>query len=287
MPRITKHRWVNRAAPPLILATIASCVWYAWKNHVSPAMYQTAATDQLTAVANTIPKAVPQPVNTVITKQGDDLQFSLQAVPYKNVQRVEFYVENQLIGAAYTAPYSISVKASNMAAGSHTATAKIVTPAATAAAVPATFTTPLPSTPPTNPSASTPAVKPVVISTPVAHTVAAPGNVAVAVGTDGSNAILTWNASDGTAQYQIWRDGTQIALVAGTTYTDTGVVGGQSYVYQLAAVDGANNTSDFSSAVSVTMPAASTSDATTSSAASSDQLKQTSEQSTSDEQLAS
>lgn len=288
MLRLMKYRWVNRAAPPLILAAVASCVWYTWKNHVPPTVYQAAATDQLTVVANATPTPAPQPVNTVITKQGDDLQFSLQKVPYKNVQRVEFYIENQLIGAAYTAPYSISVKASDMAAGSHTATAKIVTPATTTAAVPATFTTPPPSAPPTNPSTSTPEAKPVVISTPVAHTLAAPGNVAATVGTGGGSAVLTWSAPDGAAQYQIWRDGTQIAVAASTTYTDTGLVGGQSYVYQIAAVDSANNTSGFSNAVNVTMPAATTSDATSSSSTtSSAQLRQPSEQSTSNEQPAS
>ena len=251
MPRLMKYRWANRVIPPFILATIASCVWYGWKNHTTPIVYPPPAVSNVNAVTHAAVTEIP-PVNAVVTKQGSDLHFSLDTPPYKNVQRVEFYVENQFVGAAYTKPYSVSVKESDLAAGSHTVTAKIVTPNTTAAAVPATFTTPppTPATPPVSPD-----TKPVIISTPAPSHVAAPTNLTATVTADGAGVNLAWDPVDGATQYQIWRDGTQVALATSQKYTDTSLSSGQTYVYQVVAVGDANNISDLSGAASVTMPA--------------------------------
>ena len=60
--------------------------------------------------------------------------------------------------------------------------------------------------------------------------------------------FLTWSASANAAGYRVSRDGVQIAEIAGTQYTDTGLVQGQSYIYTVKAY----NAHGESSAVSIT-----------------------------------
>lgn len=60
--------------------------------------------------------------------------------------------------------------------------------------------------------------------------------------------FLTWSASANAAGYRVSRDGVQIAEIAGTQYTDTGLVQGQSYTYTVKAY----NAHGESSAVSIT-----------------------------------
>jgi chitodextrinase len=71
-----------------------------------------------------------------------------------------------------------------------------------------------------------------------------PGNL---VATAGQNRIeLSWSAATdnaGVKEYQVLRDGLEIAVVVGTGHLDEGVTGGTEYDYQVVAVDFAGNES--------------------------------------------
>jgi chitodextrinase len=75
----------------------------------------------------------------------------------------------------------------------------------------------------------------------------------------GTQVDLSWNAStdnNAVAGYTIYRDGTSLATVSGSTltYTDAGVQTGVTYSYSVDAFDDAGNHSTQSSPVSVTIP---------------------------------
>lgn len=70
---------------------------------------------------------------------------------------------------------------------------------------------------------------------------------------------LSWGASTdnvGVSGYDLYRNGAKLTTVSGTMYTNTGLVGGTSYTYTVAARDAANNVSAQSAPVSVTTPSA-------------------------------
>jgi chitodextrinase len=65
---------------------------------------------------------------------------------------------------------------------------------------------------------------------------------------------LSWNAATdnvGVTGYQVFRNGTQVASLAGTTFTDTGLVSG-SYTYTVKARDAAGNVSPASAPLTAT-----------------------------------
>ena len=73
----------------------------------------------------------------------------------------------------------------------------------------------------------------------------APGNLKATAGT--GQVTLTWKASTdniGVTGYRIYRNGTQVGSVSGTTltYTDTGLARG-TYSYTVRAIDAAGNLS--------------------------------------------
>jgi len=71
---------------------------------------------------------------------------------------------------------------------------------------------------------------------------------------------LSWNAAtDNVAvtSYDLRRDGSIIATVSGTSYSDPGLAPDSAYVYSVRARDAAGNTSAFSSSVTVSTPASS------------------------------
>jgi hypothetical protein len=72
-----------------------------------------------------------------------------------------------------------------------------------------------------------------------------PGNLN-ASSTGATTANLTWTASTdarGVTGYDVWRDGVLRGTVSGTTFGDTGLVGGTTYNYSVIARDGAGNSS--------------------------------------------
>jgi chitodextrinase len=98
-------------------------------------------------------------------------------------------------------------------------------------------------------------------ATTVADTTAPtpPGNLTTTSVTS-SQAGLSWTASTdnvGVAGYQVLRNGSIIATVSGTSYTDTTVAPSTTYTYQVVAYDAAGNSAG-SAALQVTTPAAGT-----------------------------
>ncbi len=72
-----------------------------------------------------------------------------------------------------------------------------------------------------------------------------PGNVN-ASSTGATTARLTWTAStdaSGVTGYAVYRDGLARGTVSGTSFDDTGLVGGTTYQYSVVAFDAANNSS--------------------------------------------
>jgi hypothetical protein len=79
------------------------------------------------------------------------------------------------------------------------------------------------------------------------------GLSATAIG--GSQVDLSWNASTdniGVTGYDVYRDGSKIATVTNTNYSDTGLAANTTYVYFVEAKDGQGNVSGASSSVSAT-----------------------------------
>ena len=78
-----------------------------------------------------------------------------------------------------------------------------------------------------------------------------------AIAQSGNSAQVTWqSATDnvGVVTYNIYRNGSLIATVAGTTYADTSLSDATSYSYTVVAVDAAGNASAASTAAAVTTP---------------------------------
>jgi len=72
-----------------------------------------------------------------------------------------------------------------------------------------------------------------------------PGNLNIA-SSGATTANVTWTASTdarGVTGYEVWRDGVLRATVSGTSFADTGLVGGTTYQYSVIARDGAGNSS--------------------------------------------
>jgi len=81
-----------------------------------------------------------------------------------------------------------------------------------------------------------------------------PSNL-TAIAVSSSQINLSWNASTdnvGVAGYRIYRNGSQITTVTGTTYSNIGLQANTSYSYTVAAYDAAGNVSSQSSSVSAT-----------------------------------
>ncbi|WP_412543994.1 carbohydrate-binding protein [Longispora sp. K20-0274] len=87
-----------------------------------------------------------------------------------------------------------------------------------------------------------------------------PGNLR-ATAVTGTSAALAWNASTdnvGVTGYDVLRDGSPIATVSGTSYTDPTLTAGTTYSYIVVARDAAGNSSPPTAPLSVTTPGTST-----------------------------
>lgn len=79
------------------------------------------------------------------------------------------------------------------------------------------------------------------------------------------SATLTWTASTdnkAVAGYKVYRNGTEVGSVSGTTFTDSGLTAKTAYTYTVKAYDAAGNFSAASSALTVTTLDAATPPAT-------------------------
>jgi hypothetical protein len=73
-----------------------------------------------------------------------------------------------------------------------------------------------------------------------------------------SQISLVWSASSdnvGVSGYQIWRNNVKIGTVSGTSYADTAVSSGSTYIYSVTAFDAAGNVSSLSPSVTATFQA--------------------------------
>ncbi|MGH8775185.1 MAG: glycosyl hydrolase family 18 protein [Jiangellaceae bacterium] len=80
-----------------------------------------------------------------------------------------------------------------------------------------------------------------------------PGNLR-STGTTATSVSLAWNASTdnvGVTGYDVFRDGSFLVTVPGTTHTVPGLTAGTSYTFTVRARDGAGNLSGFSNPVTV------------------------------------
>ncbi|GHF14360.1 chitinase [Streptomyces griseoluteus] len=82
---------------------------------------------------------------------------------------------------------------------------------------------------------------------------AAPGGLAVS-GTTSSSVSLAWNTVSGATGYNVYRDGTKVTAVSGTSATVTGLAASTSYSFQVTATNAAGE-----SAKSATVSATTTS----------------------------
>lgn len=79
---------------------------------------------------------------------------------------------------------------------------------------------------------------------------AAPGNLRA--GTPGTTSVpLSWNASSGAGSYHVYRNGTRVTTVTGTSATVTGLTAATAYSFQVSAANEAGESAK-SAAVSVT-----------------------------------
>ncbi|MGR6922250.1 glycosyl hydrolase family 18 protein [[Actinomadura] parvosata] len=81
-----------------------------------------------------------------------------------------------------------------------------------------------------------------------------PGNLR-STGVSNSSVSLTWDAATdnvGVTGYEIYRGGTLVTTVTGTTHTDTGLTANTAYTYTVRARDAAGNRSASSTAVTAT-----------------------------------
>ncbi len=148
------------------------------------------------------------------------------------VDKVEFYVDGNLVGTDTTAPYSITWDSTTVANGQRNITVSAFSGSLRGDSLPTKVNVNNPDTvPPT-----------------------APSNLSATAVSD-SQIDLSWGASydvNGVAGYKIFRDGFQIATVTATSYQDTGLSPFTSYVYTVTAFDSSGNDSPSASATATT-----------------------------------
>jgi hypothetical protein len=230
---------------------------------MAPISQSASAEKQQSLSTSVVDSTIPiTEITPTVNKIDGDVQFSIQIKkPVQQVQKVEFYVEDKLVGAAFSQPYQVNVPENNLAAGTHTVTARVYTATTMAKTTPALFTAhptvaPTPSeddsdlpvsvqSPPatTGPSQPTP---PAVLATPT--------NLIAIAANDGTSAQITWDSVAGATSYQVWRDGLQVATISSNAATDTGLLPGHTYSYQITALGSAGSVSAPSAQVTVTMP---------------------------------
>ncbi|NUR25076.1 MAG: carbohydrate-binding protein, partial [Catenulispora sp.] len=79
----------------------------------------------------------------------------------------------------------------------------------------------------------------------------APAGLSV-TGTTSSSVSLSWSASSGATGYNVYRGGTKVGSVTGTSYTDTGLTASTSYGYAVTATNSAGESAKSSSVTGTT-----------------------------------
>jgi hypothetical protein len=73
--------------------------------------------------------------------------------------------------------------------------------------------------------------------------------------TASTDPVVSGQVTSGVAGYNIYRNGTFVTSVTGTSYSDTGLLSSGTYTYNVSAYDAAGNNSDPATSASVTTPA--------------------------------
>jgi hypothetical protein len=264
---VSRQQVANRIIPPFIVMAVIAGVWYTAVSQIktpaeAPKVTATSTTLETETVSSQVPVA-PQPqaeplAMPTVQKRNGLVQFSVTTKKVAEVKKVDFYVGKKFMGSAYTSPFQVTVDENNFQPGNYKVTAKIYTGDATAETPPATF-----SAKPTKPvaNAPTPSQTAQGESTPAgdpAQTIpGVPGGLHAVLGEGNASVVLAWSAptyGSAAVSYQVWRDGSLLANVPGTGYTDTAVTPGSDYTYHVVAVDAAGNTSVATDTVSSTLP---------------------------------
>ncbi len=231
----------------------ASSGWNAMRSQLQPCWSDTTQGYgfpfdpkwDITPRTSTSTSPPPPPTVAIIspasgTTESGTITTSATASSSVGIATVQFSVDGANVGAPVNiAPYSQSVNTTNLTNGQHQLTATAINTAneqATSAPVTIMVSNSASTTPPTVPN----------------------GLTATAVSSSVIN--LSWTPSTdglGVSGYYVFRNGTQVGTIAGTTYQDTGLSASTTYSYTVEAYDPAGNVSAQSSPASVTTPSGS------------------------------
>lgn len=188
-------------------------------------------TGESQVVTVSIGDVVPPTVSITLPTSGATVKGAVQVVASASdneggsgVSRVEFMVGDSVVATDTDSPYSFTWDTTSLPDGNHVLRARAYDGANNTA-----------------------------ISSPVNVTVenvdsqapTTPANLRI-ISSSAISITLAWDASVdniGVANYIIKRDGVQVSTTTSLHYEDTGLAGGASYSYQVAAVDAAGNTS--------------------------------------------
>lgn len=148
----------------------------------------------------------------------------------KEVAKVEFYAGDTLIGTDVIAPYSVSWDIPS-ALGPYDVSAKAY-----------------------DPSGNTGSDQITIISSTDTAAPTQPLNLS-GQATGQTATTLDWSAASdniGVTGYDVYRDGSKVATVSGTTFQDSGLTANTTYVYAVRAFDAAGNVSPASPDTSIT-----------------------------------
>lgn len=146
------------------------------------------------------------------------------------MSRVEFYVNDGLVGTDTTSPYSFSWNSTSVVDGSYSIYAKAYDKAS-----------------PANTKTSNTVT--INVDNTDDEPPTSPGNFR-STGSTLSSVSLAWNAStdnEGVTGYRVSRNGSVIATINALTYVDTNLSEGTTYNYTVSAIDAAGNSSNPSS----------------------------------------
>ena len=146
------------------------------------------------------------------------------------MNRVEFYINDGLVGTDTTSPYSFNWDSTSVSDGAYSISARAYDNAS---------------------PANTKTTNSITVNVDNTDDVppTAPGNFR-STGTSLDSVSLAWNAStdnEGVTGYRISRNGSVIATVNALTYVDTNLSDGTTYNYTVTALDAAGNSSNPSS----------------------------------------
>lgn len=156
------------------------------------------------------------------------------------IANVQFIVDGTVINTDTASPYSYSWNSAGIANGTHTIAARATDKA-------------------NNTATTTPVTVTVNNTVSCAGNPSVPANLRV-TGASANSVSLAWDSSTAAAGctlqgYRIYRNGTQVAVPTGTTYTDSGLSPSTAYSYTVQAVDTSSHVSAQSGAISGTTAA--------------------------------